>query len=264
MVAYVYRLTCTITQKAYIGITIRHPFQRWGHHVHDAFKQNRDTYFARAIRKHGKDNFTLEVLHVVEHVDDAARLERELISSLGTLAPHGYNSSTGGEILCGAQLHPDSVEKRAAKLRGRKHSVEIRQRMSIAARKRPPTSDATREKRRIIGRGRRQSEASKEKCRQIHLGKPKSEAMKAKLSLLKTGVPRPPESVEKQRATLLAKFAANPKTHCRRGHEFTPENTYYYPNKKGKECRACIYIRRPPARLRPENDLLFGGKFACH
>lgn len=28
-------------------------------------------------------------------------------------------------------------------------------------------------------------------------------------------------------------------THCGKGHEFTPENTYYYPNKKGRECKTC-------------------------
>jgi hypothetical protein len=28
------------------------------------------------------------------------------------------------------------------------------------------------------------------------------------------------------------------KTHCKRGHEFTPENTYVYP-RGGRECRTC-------------------------
>lgn len=27
-------------------------------------------------------------------------------------------------------------------------------------------------------------------------------------------------------------------THCKRGHEFTPENTLLHP--KGRECRACV------------------------
>ena len=29
------------------------------------------------------------------------------------------------------------------------------------------------------------------------------------------------------------------KTHCKHGHEFTPENTYVRPDGKGKHCRAC-------------------------
>ena len=32
------------------------------------------------------------------------------------------------------------------------------------------------------------------------------------------------------------------KTHCKRGHEFTPENTYVMAN-GGRSCRACIRIR---------------------
>ena len=33
------------------------------------------------------------------------------------------------------------------------------------------------------------------------------------------------------------------KTHCVSGHEFTPENSWYYPDGRGKQCRTC-YIQR--------------------
>lgn len=29
------------------------------------------------------------------------------------------------------------------------------------------------------------------------------------------------------------------KTHCPQGHEYTPENTYYYPTRSNRSCRAC-------------------------
>jgi hypothetical protein len=32
-------------------------------------------------------------------------------------------------------------------------------------------------------------------------------------------------------------------THCRRGHEFTPENTYVPPGTSKRQCRACMKIR---------------------
>lgn len=41
------------------------------------------------------------------------------------------------------------------------------------------------------------------------------------------------------------------KTHCLRGHEFTPENTYHPPKSpRSRYCRACIRIREMQAKLR--------------
>jgi len=33
------------------------------------------------------------------------------------------------------------------------------------------------------------------------------------------------------------------KTHCPHDHEYTPENTYWRPDRHGRQCRACITIR---------------------
>lgn len=37
------------------------------------------------------------------------------------------------------------------------------------------------------------------------------------------------------------------KTHCKRGHEFTPENTYIRPG--GRECRACKTLRAAEGKI---------------
>jgi hypothetical protein len=39
-------------------------------------------------------------------------------------------------------------------------------------------------------------------------------------------------------------------THCKRGHEFTAENTYIIPSSGGRQCRACKTMVEA-ARLRP-------------
>jgi hypothetical protein len=57
--------------------------------------------------------------------------------------------------------------------------------------------------------------------------------------------------------TIPARHAA--KTHCKNGHEFTPENTYIRPDNGGRQCRACNVIQvrrclRPEARLWPDAD----------
>lgn len=257
----VYKLTCAASGKSYIGITIRKLKQRWASHVHDALTQKRDTFLGRAIRKHGAGSFSMTLLQEVETVEQAALLERALIAEHGTLAPGGYNLTTGGEIVPGWQMHRGSVEKRNAALRGRKHSLERKQHLSRIALGRV-ISEETRRKISASGLGKRHTDAAKEKCRQIHLGKPKSEEMKRKLSLAKMGIPRSPESIEKQRISILARYAANPKTHCKRGHEFTPENTYSYPTKSGKECKTCMRMRHASMHALQKRDMIFGG-VAC-
>lgn len=41
------------------------------------------------------------------------------------------------------------------------------------------------------------------------------------------------------------------KTHCQSGHEFTPENTYFYPNGR-RECKTCSTAYKLKHRLRKQ------------
>ena len=40
------------------------------------------------------------------------------------------------------------------------------------------------------------------------------------------------------------------KTHCKRGHEYTPENTYVQPSSKARICKICKRITRKESKLR--------------
>ena len=40
------------------------------------------------------------------------------------------------------------------------------------------------------------------------------------------------------------------KTHCPRGHEFTPENTYIFPSSGSRGCRICIKAQHPRQQAR--------------
>ena len=105
--AYIYCIKNKINGKCYVGKTLKSPKERFSEHLYDAYKpteENRPLY--RAIKKYGKDNFSL---HVLEECTDGLASEREIwyIKKLKTYA-HGYNATIGGD---GKQLFDHNVIK---------------------------------------------------------------------------------------------------------------------------------------------------------
>ena len=68
---WIYKITNIQNQKVYIGQTIRPIEQRFKRHINDALNNILDTHLARAIRKYGKDSFTI-------HIIDSATSQDEL------------------------------------------------------------------------------------------------------------------------------------------------------------------------------------------
>ena len=66
-VGYIYKITCLINNKVYIGQTIRTIEDRWIKHQRESIggKYQLDTKFARALRKYGVDNFKIELLETL-------------------------------------------------------------------------------------------------------------------------------------------------------------------------------------------------------
>lgn len=91
----VYKLTCSNTGKSYIGYSKLTIKERWKAHCKKARKGCAGKLF-RAIRKHGEDTFTLDVLAEVPSKAEALRLEVMFIASYDTVK-HGYNITLGGE-----------------------------------------------------------------------------------------------------------------------------------------------------------------------
>lgn len=48
------------------------------------------------------------------------------------------------------------------------------------------------------------------------------------------------EKRRKQMQPVIAFKPAPPKSHCGKGHEFTPENTYTYPDGMRRQCKTCL------------------------
>lgn len=95
---FIYKITNTITNKCYIGETIKPVQQRWNEHIYLARKGKGCPALTDAINAHGLENFTFEV---ILNCPDEERFEREieLIKQYNSQVPNGYNILPGG--ICG-------------------------------------------------------------------------------------------------------------------------------------------------------------------
>jgi group I intron endonuclease len=91
--------------KSYVGQTWDEQKRRWDHRS----PSRKKSVFHTAIKKYGKDSFVYEILHSnIETQEELNRLESETIARFNTIAPHGYNLTTGGE---GGKHHEVSKQK---------------------------------------------------------------------------------------------------------------------------------------------------------
>lgn len=96
----VYLLTCAANGKQYVGQTTQNLKYRFDQHFYSSRKTSssrRNTPLAKAIRKYGKDNFSISLLCSCSSQDELNLMEDLYIACLGTLVDNGgYNLERGG------------------------------------------------------------------------------------------------------------------------------------------------------------------------
>lgn len=99
---YIYKVTCLVTGKIYIGKTETSAQDRWKGHCRAAFLESHGDYnfpFHRAIRKYGKENFKVEEIEEVEDSEELKEREKFWINKFDSYY-NGYNSTLGGDGNC--------------------------------------------------------------------------------------------------------------------------------------------------------------------
>lgn len=138
---YIYKITNLITNKCYIGQTIRKNVnQRWNEHKRGRSCGNETdkSLIKNSIKKYGQDNFKFEIICICFD-DDLNRFEIDYISKLNTINPNGYNIHSGGcqgKIKRGIVKHTEEHKRKCIEGRkkyyaefghptkGRKHTEE--------------------------------------------------------------------------------------------------------------------------------------------
>ena len=129
MLGRIYLITNAVNGKKYVGQTIKPIEKRLKEHVKAAFVENRKAIICSAIRKYGKDNFSIVCLQDNILVDDLDVTEQYWIKHYDTFGDNGYNATTGGNQ---CRISDETKLKISAALTGIPKSEEAKKNMSEA------------------------------------------------------------------------------------------------------------------------------------
>ena len=180
---YVYKITNTVNGKAYIGISVHEPEKR-RIKAHLSGRGNR--IIAKAVEKYSKDAFTYEVLEANVFDEFLPDLEIAYIEKFNTVAPHGYNLTSGGShaIPSAETRRKISESKRGEKNPnfGKPRSAETRHKMSKAQKgqKRKPLSAEHRSKLHSVESRRKMSETKRGRKHSAETRRKMSEAKRGR------------------------------------------------------------------------------------
>lgn len=124
----VYKITCLVSGRAYIGVTQLGIRARWLRHLSSAYNPKRHEqikFLYRAIRKHGEDSFKIELLYEAASAEEMYTVERALIANHNTFRPNGYNMAIGGQGPRGFVVTDDFRRRVSAASKGRMLGVKL-------------------------------------------------------------------------------------------------------------------------------------------
>lgn len=94
---YIYLIQNSINDKKYIGQTIKPIQKRWNSHIYAS--KNGQHSLARAMKKHGTENFSIMILEEYNSTEELNMKEKEYIEKFDTYK-NGYNDTLGGNEGC--------------------------------------------------------------------------------------------------------------------------------------------------------------------
>jgi len=177
----IYKVTCLVNNKIYIGKTIYPLNKRKTNHLSEARKKRNKSILHDAICRYGEDSFVWEVIDEVLFSESLIELEKYYIKKFKSRVPNGYNITVGGEG------YPPNFQS----------SIESRKKMSISAKNKPPMTEETKKKMSESSMGNKNpnygkhwSDEHKKKLSDKKIGKKLSEETRRKIGMALLGKKR--------------------------------------------------------------------------
>jgi len=98
MIYRIYRVSCTLNNKSYIGFTKKPIAKRMTEHLYAAMKRHSHYRLHSAIRKYGPDAFMIEQLAVSQHLHHTLDVLEPMYIVLYNSITNGYNTLSGGSV----------------------------------------------------------------------------------------------------------------------------------------------------------------------
>jgi len=190
---HIYALLDPFTSEVrYVGKSVDIGLRLYAH-CHD--NPNRRTYCANWIRSLKPNKPEIIILETLNHFSEWPEAEIFWIAYMRSLGANLTNHSLGGLGLSTRTVTEETREKIRLKNTGKKRNAEICNRMSESAKKRPPVTEITREKRRINALN--ASEEVKNKRKIGFTGKQHTRESRDKMVIAATGRPATPGAIER-------------------------------------------------------------------
>jgi group I intron endonuclease len=123
---FIYKLTNTLNNKIYIGLTTETISERCRKRIAEAkYRESRNSYILNAIRKHGSEVFKVEQLDTANTLEELQQKEIFYIQQYNSTNRNiGYNLTKGGEGNLGLKMSDETKEKIRQRRLGNKWSDE--------------------------------------------------------------------------------------------------------------------------------------------
>jgi len=196
----IYKITCKVNGKVYIGQTTKSLERRWKEHVHAS--RTEDTLLYYAMRKHGIDYFEIDTIEICNSRESLNDREKHWIEHFLSFGENGYNATAGGQGCIGYQHSEEMKTYISEANKGRVFSEEHRKKLSEALKarmKNTPHSEESRKKMGDPSRGRKLTEEHRAKL--VEANKHRAPMSDEKRTAFKANM-KTPEAIENRKVAM--------------------------------------------------------------